>query len=98
MVLLRFVQQMKLLLATYLAMSLVAFAAYAADKFKAKHAMWRTPEKVLHVMELCCGWPGALLAQKILRHKSYKPSFRSVFWLMAFINVCVVGLVVWKWR
>ena len=89
---------MKLLVATYSAMSLLTFAAYAVDKFKAKHAMWRTPEKTLHLMELCCGWPGALLAQKILRHKSYKPSFRRVFWLMVLINVCVVGLVTWKWR
>lgn len=89
---------MKLLLATYSAMSMVTFAAYAVDKFKAKHAMWRMPEKTLHLMELCCGWPGALLAQRLLRHKSYKPSFRRVFWLMVLMNVCLVSLVALKWR
>lgn len=87
---------MKFLLAAYLAMSLATFAAYAVDKFKAKHAMWRTPEKTLHLMELCCGWPGALLAQKLLRHKSYKPSFRRVFWTMVALNMCALGLIAWK--
>ena len=87
---------MKFLLAAYLAMSLATFTAYAVDKFKAKHAMWRTPEKTLHLMELCCGWPGALLAQKLLWHKSYKPSFRRVFWTMVALNMCALGLVAWK--
>ena len=87
---------MRILFYIYAAMSLVTFVAYAVDKFKAKHAMWRTPEKTLHLMELCCGWPGAMLAQKLLRHKSYKPSFRRIFWLMTVLNICAVGLVIWK--
>lgn len=81
---------MKYLFLTYAVMSLVTFVAYAVDKFKAERAMWRTPEKTLHVLELCCGWPGAMLAHRLLRHKSYKPSFRKVFWLMVFLNVAVM--------
>ena len=79
-------------------MSIVAFCMYAYDKFKAKHAMWRTPEKTLHALELLCGWPGALLAQRLLRHKSYKKSFRSVFWCMVFLNLLIVTGVCWQFN
>lgn len=33
------------------------------------------------------GWPGALLAQQFLRHKSTKAEFRSVFWTTVVLNV-----------
>ena len=36
---------------------------------------------------LLCGWPGALLAQKGLRHKSSKQSFRSAFWITVLLNL-----------
>lgn len=84
---------MKVILVAYLIMSAITFCAYAFDKYKAKKAMWRTPEKTLHLLEFCCGWPGAMLAQKLIRHKSYKPSFRVVFWLMVLANVSAVVLV-----
>lgn len=84
---------MAILLWLYAVMSIATFAVYAIDKFKAKHSMWRTPEKTLHIMELCCGWPGAMLAHKLLRHKSYKKSFRQVFWAMVVLNVVVLFCV-----
>ncbi|WP_040500587.1 DUF1294 domain-containing protein, partial [Ideonella sp. B508-1] len=52
---------------------------------------WRTPESTLHWMGLLCGWPGALLAQQVLRHKTSKTSFIVVFWLTVLVNV--VGFV-----
>ena len=79
-----------LLAIVYLAMSVVTFCAYGWDKFKAKRGKWRTPEKTLHLLELCCGWPGAILAQRLLRHKSYKKSFRIVLWCMMVLNVLLV--------
>jgi uncharacterized membrane protein YsdA (DUF1294 family) len=68
-------------------MSVITFCAYGLDKFRVQKGLWRIPEKVLHILELCCGWPGALLAQRLLRHKSYKGSFRIVFWAMVVFNV-----------
>jgi uncharacterized membrane protein YsdA (DUF1294 family) len=68
-------------------MSVITFCAYGLDKFKAQKGLWRIPEKTLHILELCCGWPGALLAQRLLRHKSYKKSFRIVFWVMVVLNI-----------
>ena len=77
----------------YLIMSIVTFCAYALDKWKAKRGAWRTPEKTLHILELCCGWPGAMAAHKWLRHKSYKPSFRRVFWCMVVLNLIFLFLM-----
>ena len=71
----------------YVIMSVITFCAYGLDKFKAQKGLWRIPEKTLHILELCCGWPGALLAQRLLRHKSYKKSFRIVFWAMVVLNI-----------
>lgn len=39
------------------------------------------------------GWPGAIVAQQWLRHKSCKADFRGRFWLTVLGNVVVfVGL------
>ena len=70
----------------YLVASIVAFMAYALDKSAAKQGRWRTPESTLHLLGLACGWPGALLAQQLLRHKTSKPSFVSAFWATVVLN------------
>jgi len=81
-----------LILALYMVASLLTFIAYAADKSAARKGARRTPESTLHMLSLVGGWPGALLAQQRLRHKSKKQSFRSVFWVTAFLNC---GAFVW---
>lgn len=78
--------------AIYVGMSLLTFIAYAVDKAAAQAQRWRTKESTLHLLALACGWPGALLAQQWLRHKSTKQAFRSVFWATVVLNV--VGMVV----
>jgi len=70
----------------YLLLSLLAFALYARDKHQARNDGWRTPEKALHAVELLGGWPGALLAQQALRHKTRKVSFQLVFWLIVLLH------------
>ena len=72
--------------AGYAGLSLVAFFAYAFDKSAARAGRWRVSEGTLHSLGLAGGWPGALQAQQLLRHKSNKPSFRSVFWATVSIN------------
>jgi uncharacterized membrane protein YsdA (DUF1294 family)/cold shock CspA family protein len=76
----------------YVGLSVATFIAYAADKAAASSGSWRTPENTLHMLSLAGGWPGALLAQQFLRHKSTKQPFRQVFWATVLLNV--VGLVV----
>jgi uncharacterized membrane protein YsdA (DUF1294 family) len=36
---------------------------------------------------LAGGWPGAIVAQQIYRHKSNKAAFRSEFWRSVVVNV-----------
>ncbi|QDT56003.1 Cold shock-like protein CspE [Caulifigura coniformis] len=68
------------LLVLDLTASLAAFVVYYQDKLAARLGRWRTPESTLHLLALIGGWPGALLAQRLLRHKSSKVSFLVVFW------------------
>lgn len=70
----------------YLSASLLTFFLYAVDKHAAQHGYWRTKESTLHLSSFACGWPGALVAQTTLRHKSKKQSFRIVFWLTVLLN------------
>ncbi|NIF86314.1 DUF1294 domain-containing protein [Comamonas sp. Tr-654] len=74
----------------YAGLSMLTFMAYWQDKWAAQKGQWRTPEKTLQTMALAGGWPGALLAQQWLRHKSSKTSFQLQFWLMVLINVAAV--------
>ncbi|MGO2508857.1 MAG: DUF1294 domain-containing protein [Vibrio hibernica] len=72
-------------------MSFVTFVIYWKDKRAAKKDQWRTPEKTLQLLALAGGWPGALIAQKLLRHKTRKFSFQVIFWLMVVLN-CIGSL------
>jgi uncharacterized membrane protein YsdA (DUF1294 family) len=73
-------------LAAYGVISLLAFLLYWSDKRKARADHWRTPENVLHAVELAGGWPGALLAQQLFRHKTRKISFQLVFWIIVLMH------------
>ena len=79
-----------LLLGFYLAASVVTFIFYALDKAAARSHRARTPERTLHMLGLLGGWPGALLAQKLLRHKSGKLSFQAAFWFTVVLH-CVLA-------
>lgn len=80
-----------LLFGSYICLSVVSFIAYAADKSAARNGRWRTKENTLHLLSLLGGWPGALAAQQILRHKSKKASFRTAFWLTVVVNCGALG-------
>ena len=70
----------------YLGGSTITFILYAYDKSEAKRGAWRTPESTLHLFSIAGGWPGAAIAQQILRHKSQKKEFRFVFWITVIAN------------
>ncbi|VXC24130.1 Cold-shock protein [Pseudomonas sp. 8AS] len=73
-------------LGAYPLLSLISFAQYWHDKRSAQTGRWRTAENSLHVTELLGGWPGALLAQQLLRHKTRKLSFQLVFWAIVLLH------------
>jgi len=78
-----------LILAIYFVVSLLTFIMYSVDKSAAQNGDWRTPESTLHFLSLSGGWPGALIAQQKLRHKSKKQPFRVIFWLTVILNFIV---------
>ena len=73
----------------YIGMSLTTFLAYALDKSAAIQGRWRISESTLHFLGLLCGWPGALLAQQFLRHKSSKRVFVTKYWMTVAANISV---------
>lgn len=75
----------------YLISSVITFIVYAHDKSAAQKKQWRIPENTLHILATIGGWPGALLAQNWLRHKSQKTSFRAVFWMTVLVNCGLLG-------
>lgn len=75
----------------FLLVSVVTFGVYARDKRAAGKGAWRVPERTLHLMSLLCGWPGAVVAQQSLRHKTQKVSFRVVFWASVAINAAFIA-------
>ena len=80
-----------IVLGAYLVLSAITYFIYAWDKASAKAGRWRTQERTLQLLALLGGWPGALIAQQTLRHKSKKTSFRIVFWATVLLNCA--GLV-----
>ena len=71
--------------------SVACFIAYAIDKSAAIHQRRRISERTLLLLGLCCGWPGGLLAQHWLHHKSSKTRFLIQFWLSVLLNVAAVA-------
>ena len=75
----------------YLGLSLVTFVVYWMDKSAAQSDHSRTPENTLHLLAVLGGWPGAMIAQQVLRHKSSKQEFRVVFWLTVIVNCAALA-------
>ncbi|WP_062119614.1 DUF1294 domain-containing protein [Aureimonas sp. AU40] len=81
-------------IALYLAaINLLAFAAIALDKAKARASRRRIPEATLLRLALIGGSLGALVAQQVLRHKTRKEPFRSrLLAILAFHLLVLVAL------
>ncbi len=59
-------------------MSVVAFVVHGLDKRAAVRHHRRVPEARLHLLELLGGWPGAVMAMLLFRHKIRKMSYLAV--------------------
>lgn len=71
--------------------SCASLVLYAWDKRRAANGGWRVPEKRLHLLSLLGGWPGAMLGQRWMRHKTVKRRFRIVFWLTVMGHLIAAG-------
>ncbi len=83
-----------LVLGAYGGLSVVALAAYRSDTAAAQQGRWRTPESTLHLIALLGGWPGALVARRLFRHKTRKQPFVAVFWLTVAVNCVALAWLV----
>jgi uncharacterized membrane protein YsdA (DUF1294 family) len=75
----------------YLLASAACFVAYAVDKLAARGSRGRIPEAALLWLGALGGWPGAIVAQRVWRHKTAKRPFRSAFRLTVLANVVVLA-------
>lgn len=80
-----------LLPAYYALACAAAFIAYARDKAAARQGRHRISERSLHLLSLLGGWPGALAAQRLLRHKTRKQAFQSWYWASVCGNCGLLG-------
>lgn len=78
-------------LALYAVLSALAVLVYRADKTAAARGEWRTSESTLHLIALLGGWPGALAARHVFRHKTTKQPFRTIFWGTVVANCAALG-------
>lgn len=79
-----------------LAINAATFIVYRHDKHAAvrEDGSWRVSESTLHLWAIAGGWPGAFMAQQVLRHKNRKVGFRAVFWAIVVLEegVCLRAL------
>jgi len=77
----------------YLVFSMITFIVYYFDKKSSlKRSTARTSEQTLLLLGLFGGWPGSIIAQQFLRHKSSKKAFRRLFWLTVILNILALTL------
>lgn len=83
------------ILLVYGVASTACFIMYALDKQAARAGRRRISERSLLLAGLACGWPGAWLAQRWLRHKSSKTAFLWRFRITVLLNAAAVAAIVY---
>ncbi len=78
----------------FLAISIITFALYGIDKYKAKHNKWRISEATLILMAAIGGSVGALLAMLLFRHKTQHAKFTIGVPLILIVQI---ALIIYFW-
>ena len=79
-----------LILLLFAVLNLITFTVYYYDKNVAIKNQRRSPEATLLILGLLGGWPSALLAQQLFRHKTHKPKFQFLFGITVLINILII--------
>lgn len=82
----------------WILISVIALTLYYHDKRRARTEGWRTPEWVLHLIELLGGWHAAYVAQQFFGHKIAKRTYQIIFWCIGVLQnlVCLDFLLEWS--
>ncbi len=82
----------------YAVSSLICFILYGMDKKRSYDPKqpYRIPENTLHFFEFIGGWPGALIAQMVFKHKTQKKPYVSI--LYTIIAVHLIGWIYFFYR
>ena len=71
----------------FLLINVLTLVIYGADKMAACKTWRRVPESTLLVFGVVGGWPGAMVGQKLFRHKTQKQPFKTWFMVSVIVNV-----------
>ncbi|MBB5277668.1 uncharacterized membrane protein YsdA (DUF1294 family) [Rhizobium rosettiformans] len=78
------------LLAVFALWNGLVFGVYAFDKIAAQQGGWRVREDTLILLAIAGGGPGALLCQRLLRHKTRKQPFPVLLPLTAALHLVLL--------
>lgn len=78
-----------------LAVNLLLFAVMGIDKYKAKHQLWRIPERTLFVLAAIGGSLGGILGMRLFHHKTLHPQFRYGFPAILILQLILAGFLVY---
>lgn len=84
------------LLCAEIIMSAAAFAAYGADKRRARRGDWRIPERTLLRLALLMGAPGALAAMRRFRHKTLRRKFTVSVPVFACLQITLIAFAAYR--
>lgn len=85
---------MKYLIIYMQVINLITFCIYGLDKVKAKRNKYRIPEKVLLLLALFGGSPGALSGMYVFRHKTKHLKFKLLVPAFLIVHICLIVFLV----
>ena len=77
-------------------MSLITFAAFGIDKYKARTGRWRIQERTLFLLALLGGGVGAFLGMKVFHHKTLHKKFVIGIPIIMLTQLIFLGWLIWQ--
>ena len=81
-----------------LAVNILAFVLFGADKQKARRNAWRIPEKTLILSAVIGGSVGAILGMRFFHHKTRKAKFAIGVPVILLVQIGAMCLVPWAMK